>query len=327
MKIYRIVVAKDIFTKSIPQENKKEVRKAVASLFQLDNLFDSMGINDFYISNNHASSIMINEDALSKIQLLSTMNYGVPNVLNQLSLEAKEFNDSEYSHFDVKSSSDVISIMKEHMQQEHIKQIKELQKEAAKQSGMRKILVRSKMTNKVDRNLHHKKTVCIDFEYSNLDVFEFGITTYENSELSHNHYLIKENYIHKKTSPELQFKFGFGESNMVNESQVESIIKNHLKDADYLLFHGHGNDYLILCKYGFELEKAENLKMIDTIHFYQDNFKQRKGDAANLKKMLYEFNIPHENLHNSGNDAAFTMELFLEMHRRITHKRSFKVAV
>ena len=42
---------------------------------------------------------------------------------------------------------------------------------------------------------------------------------------------------------------------------ISSIIENHLKDVNYLLAHGYSNDYLILKKYGLDLEKEDKLKI------------------------------------------------------------------
>lgn len=321
MNLYRIVVAKDIFSKC----SDPSVKKEIAVQFQLTNLFDKLNITDFYFSKHHESSIMIDEDAIEKLQLLTLMNYKQKISLDDLISEGNEFNPDDYSHFKVKSSEEVISIMKEHMQQDHIQKIKEFKREAAKKSSKRKELLKSRIHNQIDRNIAYKKVVSIDFEYINLDVFEFGISIHQNDVIKNYHYLVEENYVNKKTNPELQFKFEFGETKIIPEHLIALVLKEHLDDADYLLLHGHSNDYLILCKYGLDLNKEENLKIMDTILFYKEHFNKYKGEAANLKKMLSEFGIESRNLHNSGNDAVMTLKLFMEMHRQKVHKSHLKV--
>jgi hypothetical protein len=128
--------------------------------------------------------------------------------------------------------------------------------------------------------------------------------------------LIKENYVKKKTKPELQFMFNFGDTTIIPEASIASVIKEHLVEADYLLLHGHSNDYLILRKYGLDMEKEEKMKIMDTILYYKKFFNPEQGDALTLKRMLHVFDIEPSNMHNSGNDADFTLKLFSEMHNR-----------
>jgi len=313
MKLYRICSIKDIFLKDLPTAKRKEA----ATFFHLENLYSNVHLKHIYMSKNHINSILIDEDGLSKIQLLTKLKFGVTPDIDDIRNEACPFNVNTIDKFTVNEPGQVTNIIKNHMKQDHIQKIIHLKKEALRESAIKKEILRSKIYNAHDKDFINKKTVSIDFEYINLNVFELGVSVHENGIIKNYHYLIKENYIHKKTKPDLQFKFKFGQTEIIPETMMSSIIKHHLNNADYLLLHGHSNDYLILRKYGLDLEQEEKIKIKDTILYYKKYFEPEQGDALTLQKMLRTFDIKPINMHNSGNDAAFTMELFIEMHKRV----------
>lgn len=310
MNLFRIYSIKDNFMKAF-HPNK---RRDAAPFFHLQNLFQSIQIDSLYMSNSHINSIMVDEDALSKIQIFTKLKFGIDVDIKDFLTEAVLFDSQKHTKFKINNPSDVTRVIKNHMEQDHIKKIIRLKKDTIRESSIKKEVLRSKIYNNHDKNIHKKKTVSIDFEYINLDVFELGVSVYENGEQNNYHYLIKENYIKKKTKPDLQFKFNFGQTDVIPEIMISDIVKFHLKDADYLLLHGHSNDYLILRKYGLDLEQEEKMKIMDTILYYQKYFDPAQGDAFTLKRMLHMFDIKPIDMHNSGNDSAFTMKLYLEMH-------------
>lgn len=316
MNLYRIYSIKDVFMKQF----SPELRKIAAPFFHLQSLFSNLHIENLYMSTQHINSILIDEDGLSKIQLFARMKFGKNTSIDEISKEACLYNTNEFTKFKINDPSEVTSIIKEHMRQDHIQKIIRLRKESLRESSIKKEILRSRIHNDYDKNFHKKKTVSIDFEYINLDVFELGISVYDNGQQSSYHYLIKENYIKKRTKPELQFMFNFGETAIISESSIASVIKEHLVDTDYLLLHGHSNDYLILRKYGLDMEQEEKMKIMDTILYYKRYYEPEQGDALTLKRMLNTFEIESSNMHNSGNDADFTLKLFCEMHNRCDRK-------
>ena len=253
MNLYRIYSIKDVFMKQF----SPDLRKVAAPFFHLQSLFSNLHIENLYMSTYHINSILIDEDGLSKIQLFSKMKFGKHTSLAEISKEACVYNEDEFTKFKIKNPHDVTAIIKNHMRQEHIQKIIRLKKESLREAAVKKEILRSRIYNDYDKSFHNKKTVSIDFEYINLDIFELGISVYEDGKQSSYHYLIKENYVKKKTKPELQFMFNFGNTKIIPESDIASIIKKHLVDSDYLLLHGHSNDYLILRKYGLDMEKEE----------------------------------------------------------------------
>lgn len=292
------------------------MRREVSAFFRLENIFNIANICNLYISNNHVGSIFVDESALHRIKDKAVSNYGIDIEVDSISTEAISYNKKNQTEFHLKSPSDVVDVIKNHVQQDHIQQMIKERKEELKISALKKEVLRSRIYNDHDNKFHDKRTVSIDFEYYNLDVFEIGISIYENGVSTNYHYLIKENYVNKKTKPDLQFKFHFGETVIIEESDINSILKKHFTSADYLLLHGHSNDYLILKKYGFDIEEDNNIMIMDTILYYQKYFNPKQGDALTLKQMLYIFDIEPKDMHNSGNDAYFTLELFLKMYNK-----------
>lgn len=318
MRIYRVFSIKDNFLKNCPNEKCKEI----APFFQLKNLFKNIEIKNMYLSSNHINSILLDEDALEKIRLIAKLKYNIVPDEEKLMFESLEFNQKEFKKFNVNDQNEVLQIIKDHMEQDHIKKLKLAKREQQRESILKKELIKSKLESKFDFNFLNKKIVSIDFEYFNLDVYEIGVSTYYEGEKTYNHYLINENYINKKTEPEKQFKFKFGNTEIIPEIMISAVIQDHLRDVDYILSHGYSNDYLILKKYGLDLEKEDKLKILDTVLYYQKHFNNKQVNALTLKSMLNMFNIESTLLHNAGNDSAYTLDLMLEMHRRIKHPSS-----
>jgi hypothetical protein len=312
MNLYRIYSIKDVFMKQF----SPDLRKVAAPFFHLQSLFSNLHIENLYMSTNHINSILIDEEGLFKIQDFSKSKFGKQTSIDDISKEACVYNKDEFTKFEITNPHDVTTIIKNHMRQEHIQDIIKNKKESLREAAVKKEILRSRIYNDHDHDFYHKKTVSIDFEYINLDVFEFGVSIYEEGKQTSFHYLIEENYVNKKTKPELQFMFNFGETEIIKESAIESILKQHISGADYLLLHGHSNDYLILRKYGLDMEQETHMKIMDTILYYKKHFVPTQGDALTLKRMLHIFNLEPLNMHNSGNDADFTLKLFIDMYNQ-----------
>lgn len=321
MRIYRVFSIKDSFLKNCPPEKCAEI----APFFQVQNLFNHIEVNNIYLHSNHINSILLDENTLSKIKLNLKIKYNIVPDQDKLLSESIPFDTKKINKYSVSNTDDILITIKEHMQQDHIKKLIRLKREHQRESIIKKELIRSKVHSDFDPLFLNKKIVSIDFEYYNLNVYEVGVSTYDNGVQTNNHYLINENYINKKTKPDRQFMFKFGETDIIPEIMISSIISEHLKNVDYILAHGYSNDYLILKKYGLDLEKEERLKILDTALYYKKHFQPEQGNAFNLKTMLNMFNIDSESLHNAGNDAAYTLSLMMDMHKNIKNKKTYKV--
>ena len=74
---------------------------------------------------------------------------------------------------------------------------------------------------------------------------------------------------------------------------------------------GAANELKILTNNNINI--PENVSIIDTQKTKENHFNE-KLSGCSLNKMLKSFRIDFKNLHNSGNDAAYTLLLFLKMY-------------
>lgn len=140
MQLYRIFSIKDNFLKNCPPEKCKEI----APFFQLQNLFSNLEIKNIYINSNHINSILLDEEALQKIKLLSKLKYNLSPDEQSLKTEALNFDPKKFTQYSVNGTEQVLSIIKEHMEQDHIKRLIKLRKEQQRESVIRKELFKIK---------------------------------------------------------------------------------------------------------------------------------------------------------------------------------------
>lgn len=160
-----------------------------------------------------------------------------------------------------------------------------------------------------------KKIVSFDFEFRQLgstyQILELGICIYKNGNYKNFHYIIEER---KDVS-----EFSFGQSIIIEEKDILNKLIEHTRDADYLVGHSLNCELNIL-KSNSKEEDFKHLYFIDTSNEiiytkFTKKFKKQDKNQISLKNSLSIFNIPTDfiHLHNAGNDAQFTMKLFLQM--------------
>lgn len=162
------------------------------------------------------------------------------------------------------------------------------------------------------------KIVSLDFEFANIKnqpskFFEMGISTQENGCISHYHYVIGTNV--KCKSP-----FNFGESQFIDVSDIKPILSQHLQNADYLVGHNVKSEYKLLTELDFDWSRFSSLNFLCTAYLGLANFQIFTDDNTsvfddymNLGFALKVFNISAHSLHNSGNDAGYTLMLLNSM--------------
>lgn len=160
-----------------------------------------------------------------------------------------------------------------------------------------------------------KTIVSVDFEFRYIAsqgtymVTEVGFSTrLPDKSLINEHFLVLENYTNK-LNRSLQDKFEFGKTNYVKEDQLAALLVSRIQNADYLLFHEQREDMEIFKQFGVKVDK----EILDTQIIYSRNFKPKGEMKADLKTLIDFCNIKAEYLHNAGNDAKYTMDLFLKM--------------
>lgn len=86
-----------------------------------------------------------------------------------------------------------------------------------------------------------------------------------------------------------------------------------------LVFHESSGDMKYFRALGYNVYNATNvLELVDTRHLHQ--YVTRSQDAASLTSVLCYLGIPHQHLHNAGNDAVYTLQAMigLAVKRRLT---------
>lgn len=159
------------------------------------------------------------------------------------------------------------------------------------------------------------KVIAIDFEYRNnskYDISEIGITIFnpqDNLKRS-KHIIIKDditNKSKKKRFLENQFNFGISESLYIDEAL--KLLSNLMKEADFIIGHDIANEFRILDispNWDYIIDTKFLDMLINDRHIYKS-----------LEGVLTEYGFKPQFLHNSGNDARFTMDLVQVMYREM----------
>lgn len=327
MQLYSTPNIKDFFIRqNLDSPNKKHI----GHFFTLQKMFDNLNVKTVY-TDDLSAAVFIDNSELSKLSLLAqykfTDNFNYKNNENEKNLKHREYDETRHTKHHVNSFDDLIDVLKNH----NLKSTYAIAQNIKKaQDKKRKQALFSDMAN-MDRDFLSSKIVSIDFEYNPntqaknhiSTVFEFGISVYENGKIDYHHFLIEENHVNKKTNPDLQYRFNFGESKIVKMNDVENVFKYYMKDADYLLFHEYSADYNILKYNGMGVEDKPT-EILDTQVFFKKHFQKALNEAnpLSLKKLLNAFNLEGSNLHNSGNDAAYTLQTFLKMFESYQNKKT-----
>lgn len=320
MQLYSTPTIKDYFIK---QNHSAPNRKDIAHFFTLQKMFDVLGVQSVY-TDDLSSAVFIDNSELSKLALLASCKFGKEfkykktEQEDNLFLKFKEYDKNRHTRHEVSSFENLVDILKEHNLSSTYSIAQNIKR--AKEKKIKQSLFHD-MSN-MDRDFFNSKIVSVDFEYNpntqfknHIDtVFEFGISIYEKGQIEYYHYLIQENYPNKKTNHDLQYKFNFGESIIVKMNEVKSVFQKHMENANYLLFHEYSADYNIMKHNGMGVE-GKNIELLDTQMFFRKHFQKELNEAnpLSLRRLLTTFNLEGSNLHNSGNDAAYTLQTFLKM--------------
>ncbi len=156
------------------------------------------------------------------------------------------------------------------------------------------------------------RTISLDVEQFmyNSRILEVGITIVENGVVTPKHYIIKEHYKYRNKTNVCNLddnKDGFiFESTLISINELHNVLIENIKDS-LIVGHAFENDIKMLDRY-FDFSKNE---VLDTQHIAKYFRKDPKQMA--LSKMLTEYDIKHEGLHNAGNDAYYTLMVMYHM--------------
>jgi len=187
----------------------------------------------------------------------------------------------------------------------------------------RKKIEARKSLNKLRRALRQKPDALVlafdleVYEHDHSIILEIGyaMTTLNNPEddLETFHYIIKENlgYANGDCVPDNRELFMFGTSRCMSLRRAAAEIQKHIDDADFLVAHSaaHDEEFLASCgvsvsgKHMFDTQVLAMALLPDGPPLYS------------LKRLLTDLKITFDDdiLHNGGNDACYTLDVFLAL--------------
>lgn len=131
------------------------------------------------------------------------------------------------------------------------------------------------------------------------------------------HFIIAENshVVNRKYVPDNREKFKFGTSERMSLKEAAERFMQHIRDADFLVTHSGANDEAYLASSGISLEGKP---MFDT-QVLALALLTSGTVVFSLKRLLSDLAIPFDEsiLHNGGNDAVYTMKVFLALAKKI----------
>lgn len=315
----------------------KDCKVEMIKFFNLKHIADNLDIDKVY-TNENLAPLYLDKSSISKICLLASAKFGVD-------FNYKEFYEGKGSlptidesldgtkAYSIKSFSDVEKIIQEHKQtsqygiEETAREEQQAKAKKAKVDALEEKLEEGRQIKRAEfdkatnlnRDFVTSKVVSIDFEFkikgNDHIVTEFGLAiSQKDGSIKNEHYLIEENYM-SKFNRNLQDKFEFGKTEIVSVKDIMPIISKHVKEADYVLFHEQREDYDILKKLGWDIEKNQDKPVIDTQLCYKRYFREPGSppDGEKLINLLKAFKVDSKHLHNSGNDAHYTLKLLQKM--------------
>lgn len=315
----------------------KDCKVEMIKFFNLRNITDNLGVDKVYTDENLAP-LYLDKSTVSKICLLASAKFGIDFNYKEFyegkgALPVIESGTSSIKEHTIKSFDDVEKVIQDHKEtskygiEETIREEKQAKAKKAKVEALEEKLEEGRQIKRAEfdkatnlnRDFFTSKVVSIDFEFkikgNDHIVTEFGLAiSQKDGSIKNEHYLIEENYM-TKFNRTLQDKFEFGKTEIVSVKDILPIISKHVKDADYILFHEQREDYDILKKLGWDIENNKAKPVIDTQLCYKRYFREPGSppDGEKLINLLKAFKVDSKHLHNSGNDAHYTLKLLQKM--------------
>ncbi len=275
------------------------IKSKINSFFSNQNIFNNLDVKKVYIPKD-SDEIHISQDDFEKIILLASLKLKRTFKAKAVGIANQEI-FKEMEEFKVSSLSEVNKIISLKIENNGIVKITE-------KLSMTKEALKNKLLKEIPDEINKKRILSIDFEFSNKNdlITEMGITIKDGEKIVSKHYLIKGAY-QIKSDLSLQKRFRFGKTEKISVEKMQEILKEELNKADYCVFHSYKEDIRLLGIYGIWISDYQKVNILDT--------QILNGKITSLQSMLdkYEINHTKKELHNSGNDAYYTIKLLENM--------------
>lgn len=161
------------------------------------------------------------------------------------------------------------------------------------------------------------------YENDHSKILEFGfvitsLASPEENEQAY-HFIIEENLhlVNKDYVPDNRDKFRFGTSQRMSLTEAAGQFRQYIRDADVLVAHsgGHDEEYLASCGISLGGKPMYDTQLLGlALLTGETNF-----NVFGLKRLLSDLGIQCDEsiLHNAGNDAVYTMKVFLALTKKL----------
>lgn len=272
-----------------------KLKKKISDFYSDSNIFNVLNVNKVYIPKG-TDEIHISEDDFEKINLLAKLKLDRFYKTKRVGKANPEIY-KEMVEFKVSSIGDVKREVALKMKEDGGVRL-------TTKIAVAKAALKQKLIKELPDDLNEKRIVSIDFEFSNKKdlITEMGMTIKQGDDMISKHYLIESAY-QIKSDGALQRRFRQGKTEIISLDTMTDIIKKQLALADYALFHDHGEDMRLFNVHGIWINEYQKLNILDTQVLH--------GKQRPLQELLETYEIEHKKteMHNSGNDAYYTMKL------------------
>jgi hypothetical protein len=269
--------------------------KQIYEFYSDSNIFNSLGVEKLYLPKG-TDEIHISQDDFEKINLFASLKLERGFKVKRVGMANPEIY-KEMEEFKVESIGDVRKAISRKM-----KEVGGFRLEY--KMSLAKTSLKKKLVNEIPVDIEDKRIMSIDFEFSNKKdlITEMGLTIKQGDNIMSTHYLIDTAY-ETKSDSSLQKRFRFGQTEIITLDQMIDIVKSQLDLADYALFHDHKEDLRLFAIHGIWINDYPQLNILDTQVIY--------GKQKPLQELLTEYEIDYtkKEMHNSGNDAYYTVKL------------------
>lgn len=161
-------------------------------------------------------------------------------------------------------------------------------------------------------HIKNRNILSVDTEVQtiNFNITELGLTFSSKGKVETRHFLIKEYKDLKAERKNYQDNFNFGKSEIVSIHEMKRILIQYLEKTDIFMAHSIHSENHYLKHIGLYLIDYID-DFIDTQSMHKEMY--REDNPISLENLLRELKIPFSFLHNSGNDAFYTWQCFVNM--------------
>lgn len=277
-------------------------QKQILAFYSDMNIFDKLNVENLYLPKG-TDEVHISQDDFEKIILLGSIKLERGFKVKRVGVSNPDIY-KEMEHFKVNNLIDVKRAISKKMKDGNSIRVLDRLKKS-------RLALKEKHIREMPEDIEQKRIVSIDFEFSHKKslITEMGMTVKQGDNTISKHYLIDTAY-QTKSNSSLQKRFRYGETEIISLDKMTDIIKSQLSIADYALFHSHQEDIKLFNIHGIWLDDYNQLKILDTQTFH--------GKQRPLHELLTQYEITHakSEMHNSGNDAYYTVKLLEKLNNK-----------